>query len=190
MFSEYAELVKDIHIDDMVFLDETGIHLALARLYGWSPVGKRVHCPTPFNRGKNVTLIGALGSAGMVAEMMFEGGLDELAFETFVKEVLISALIPGQVVIMDNLTVHKCPRIVELLEEAGNDVIFLPPYSPELDPIEHAWSKIKAKLRKVAARTYEKLVDAVRDAVESITRPDALGWFAHCGYSEPCNTPS
>ena len=174
----------------MVFLDEAGINFAMARLYGWSPIGQRVYSPIPFKRGKNVTLIGAIGSKGMIAEMMFQGSLNATAFEIFIKEYLLPALKPGQVVIMDNFRVHKSKKASDLLYSEGNDILFLPPYSPQLNPIELAWSKIKNSLRTTAARTYESLVDAVRVAIESVTISDALGWFSHCGYFEPCNTPS
>ena len=174
----------------MVFVDETGINLGMARRYGWSPSGERVVGSAPFCRGQNVSVIGALSTEGMVTELMVQGGVDVQVFRTFINECLIPELLPGQVVIMDNLRVHKDPEIEKAILRAGASLLFLPPYSPELDPIENAWSKFKEKLRAAAARTYEALVEAARDAALSITSKDALGWFAHCGYEEPCNIPT
>jgi len=189
-FGEFAEAVAHIHIDDMVFVDETGINLGMTRRYGRSPRGERLVGSAPFSRGQNVSVIGALSTEGMVNELMVQGGVDELTFRVFVKDYLIPELLPGQVVIMDNLRVHKDLEIEQLIVRAGASLIYLPPYSPELDPIENAWSKFKEKLRSAAARTYEALVEAVRDAAMSITSKDARGWFAHCGYEEQCNTPT
>jgi transposase len=144
----------------------------------------------PFNRGGNISVIGALDCHGMLTEIMVQGGVDKEVFRIFVKQWLIPELLPGQVVILDNLRVHHDPQIQEAIEAAGASVLFLPPYHPQLDPIENAWSKFKESLRAAAARTYEALVDAVRTATTSISAQDALGWFAHCGYEEPCNNPT
>jgi transposase len=184
-FGDYAEAVTAIAVEDMVFLDETGIHLAMSRRYGWAPRGERLVGSVPFNRGKNITVIGALTYRGMLTELMFEGALDGPAFRAFVQQCLVPKLRPGQVVILDNLSAHRDAEAREAIEAAGASLLFLPPYHPDLDPIENAWSKFKAKLRSAAARIHDALLNAVRTAILSITPDDAQGWFAHCGYEWP-----
>lgn len=174
----------------MVFVDEAGINLGMARRYGWSARGERLVAPSPFCRGNNVSLLGALSTEGMVTELMIHGPVDEQVFLVFLNDYLIPQLTTDHVVIMDNLSFHKGTEVKKAFAAAGITLLYLPPYSPELDPMENAWSKIKESLRAAAARTYETLADSVRYAVMSITDKDALGWFAHCGYEEPCNKPT
>jgi transposase len=131
----------------LVFLDECGTHLALTRLYGWAPRGQRLRACVPKNRGQNTTLLGALSHQGIIAAMTIEGAADGLAFEAFVEAFLVPVLQPGQIVILDNLNTHKNQRVRELIEDAGCSLRFLPTYSPDLNPIELAWSKVKGYLR-------------------------------------------
>ena len=135
--------------------------------------------------GKNSTLVAALTPAGLQAPWTIEGAMDTAAFERYVEEVLGPTLRPGQVVVLDNLSVHKADRIRLAIEARQCQVLFLPPYSPDCTPIEQAFSKIKAILRGLGARTHEALWEAVRVAVEAITPADALAWFAHTGYALP-----
>ena len=166
----------------MIFVDECGSHIALTPLYAWAPRGQRAFGAVPRNRGKNTTLIAGLALAGIQAPMILEGGVDALAFETYVEQVLAPTLTPGQVVVLDNLSVHKGDRVRQAVEARGCQVLFLPTYSPDLTPIEEAFSKLKAFLRRVEARTHEALAEAIGGGLETITGMDAQGWFGHCGY--------
>ena len=137
----------------------------------------------PRNRGKNTTLLASMGAGGMGPSLAVEGGTTKAEFEAYVGSVLAPALSPGQVVVMDNLSDHKGERVRELIERRGCEVLFLPSYSPDFSPIEEAFSKLKALLRRAQARTKEALVEAIGRALDAITPKDAKGWFAHCGYA-------
>jgi transposase len=183
----YHEAVHAVTADALIFVDETGTHIDLARLYAWAPCGQRAYATKPRNRGRALTLIGALGWEGVVATLSIEGGTDGVVFRTYIEQVLAPRLRPGQVVVMDNLKAHKVAGIREAIEAAGARLLYLPPYSPELSPIELAWSKLKAFLRARAARTREALEQALADALTTLTSHDAQQWFRHCGY---CPTPN
>ena len=152
------------------FVDESGINLALTRLYGRAPRGERAVGSTPINYGQNVTLIGALGSSGLDV------------FRAYTERILCPTLAAGDIVVMDNLGAHKVSGIREAIEARGAKLIYLPPYSPDLSPIEKCWSKIKTALRAIGARTHRALNRAIKQALETISESDALAWFAHCGY--------
>jgi transposase len=169
-------------------VDESGTHTSLTRLYGWAPHDRRAVGQVPRNHGKNTTLVAALTPQGLQAPWTVEGAMDTLAFERYVKEVLGPTLRPGQVVILDNLSVHKAEGIRTAIAERQCELLFLPAYSPDFTPIEQAFSKIKALLRGLGARTREALLEAVRQAVTAITAEDAAGWFAHVGYSLPATS--
>jgi transposase len=139
----------------------------------------------PRNHGKNTTLVAALAPEGLQVPWMIEGAMDTATFDWYIAEQLAPTLRPGQVVVVDNLSAHKGAGIAEALEARGCSVLFLPPYSPDFNPIEQAFSKLKALLRGLGARTREALEEAVRLAVEAITRDDASAWFAHAGYALP-----
>ena len=139
----------------------------------------------PRNHGKNTTLVAALTSAGLQAPWTIEGAMDTVAFERYVEEVLGPTLQPGHTVVLDNLSVHKADSIRTAIEARGCALLFLPPYSPDFTPIEQAFSKIKALLRGLGARTREALLDAVRLAIAAISRDDAVAWFTHAGYVLP-----
>jgi len=164
------------------FIDESGINLALARLYGRAPRGERACGSVPVNYGANLTIIGALGSAGVEALMTVEGATDGEVFLIYVKRVLVPTLHAGDIVIMDNLGAHKVAGIREAIEACGATLLYLPPYSPDLSPIERCWSKLKTALRTVGARTRRTLSRALTHALATITEADAMAWFAHCGY--------
>ena len=169
----------------LVFVDESGTHTALTRLYGWAPHDQRATGSVPRNHGKNTTLVAALTSAGLQAPWTIEGAMDTAAFERYVSEVLGPTLRPGQVVVLDNLSVHKAESIREAIALRGCEVLFLPPDSPDFTPIEQTFSKIKAVLRRLGARVRDALVEAIRLAVDAITPEDAGAWFAHAGYPLP-----
>ena len=165
-----------------MFVDEMGTHTSFAPLYAYSPRGKRAFFKVPRNRGKNTTLLASMGWEGMGPSMAVEGSTTKEVFETYIEHFLTPALRPGQVVVMDNLGAHKGRRVKELIETRGCALLYLPPYSPDLKPIEGAFSKIKGLLRRAGARTRDALVDAMGAALRAVSVGDAHGLFAHCGY--------
>jgi transposase len=166
----------------LVFVDEMGTNTALSPLYAWAPRGRRAHCSVPRNRGKNTTLLASMSAEGMGPTLAVEGATNREVFEAYVERVLAPTLLPGQVVVMDNLSAHKGHKVRELIERRRCELIYLPPYSPDLNPIEEAFSKIKGILRKAEARTREALVVSLGVAISAVTARDARGFFEHCGY--------
>ncbi|MBA3389602.1 MAG: IS630 family transposase [Rubrobacter sp.] len=167
---------------DLVFVDEMGAHTSLAPVYGYSPRGERVYTEVPRNRGPNTTLLASMSVEGMGECLAVEGATTKVIFETYVERVLAPSLRAGQIVVMDNLSAHKGEKVVELIEARGCEVLYLPPYSPDYNPIEEAFSKIKALLRESAARTREALIEALGAAISAVSSTDALGFMEHCGY--------
>ena len=153
----------------LVFVDEMGTHTSLAPMYAYAPRGKRASFKVPRNRGKNTTLVASIGCGGMGPSMAVEGSTTKEVFEAYVEDFLAPMLRSGQVVVMDNLSAHKGERVRELIEERGCELLYLPPYSPDLNPIEEAFAKVKALLRKVAARSRGALVEAMGAALDAIT---------------------
>jgi transposase len=180
--ARWVEQMSGVDARRLVFVDECGIHTSLARLYAWARRGQRAHVRVPRNHGKNTTLVAALTWQGAQAAWAIEGALDTPAFETYVRQGLAPTLRPGQLVILDNLSVHKSPAVQHAIEARGCQLLFLPAYSPDLTPIEQAFSTLKAILRRRAARTREALLDALASALSAITVHDAHGWFRHAGY--------
>ncbi len=178
----WRERVRALDPRRLVFVDECSTNIALTRLYARAPKGERAYGEAPRNWGKNVTLVASLSAEGIGAAMSVEGATDGAAFEAYVERFLVPTLKRGQIVVMDNLQVHKMKRVGELIEEAGAEVLFLPPYSPDFSPIEEAFSKVKGILRRVGARTREALLEATSEALDAVSRTDARVWFGHCGY--------
>lgn len=166
----------------MVVIDETRTTVTLTRRYARAPGGQRARGSVPRNHGQGTTLVAALTARGIDAPMTLAGALDTDAFVVYTREVLCAALRPGQTVLMDNLSVHKAQEVQRLIEAAGCTVRFLPAYSPDLSPIELAFSKIKEFLRQAGARTQEALEAAIAAAIDAITQADALAYFRHCGF--------
>ena len=167
----------------LVFVDESGFNTSMTRLRARAPRGERAYGKVPRNRGKNTTLIASITLEGVMgASMTIEGATDAEVFEAYVEHFLAPTLTEGQVVVLDGLGAHRTHRVRELIEERGADLLFLPSYSPDLNPIEEAFSKIKNLVRKVQARTREALVEAIALAISALTLEDVAGWFAHCGY--------
>jgi transposase len=164
------------------FLDESGVNLGLTRLYGRAAPGERVVEATPGTSGPHYTLVAALGMTGVQAPWVFEGAMTTVAFDTYIDQVLAPTLRRGEVLLMDNLAAHKSGHAQATLEARRVRLIFLPPYSPDLNPIEKCWAKVKQALRAAKARTWEALLEALREALLSVSRSDVLAWFAHCGY--------
>ena len=178
----WHDLTPHLPPERLIFLDECGSHIALTPLYGRAPRGQRAFGLVPRNRGKNTTLIAGLSLAGIQAPLILEGAVDTDVFERYVEHLLAPTLSPGSVVVLDNLSVHTSLRARQAIEARGCQMLFLPAYSPDLTPIEEAFSKLKAFLRRVGARTREALVAAIGAGLETITEQDAHGWFGHCGY--------
>jgi transposase len=166
----------------LVFVDETGSHLGLTRAYARAPRGERAVGSAPRNRGKNRTTISSVTLDGMGPGLLVEGGISTAGFEAYVEGILAPTLRPGQIVVMDNLRQHRGERTRALIEARGAELWLLPAYSPDLNPIEEAFSKVKALLRTAAARAHEALVAAIWAALRAITPADARGYFIHCGY--------
>ena len=167
----------------LIFLDETGCNLNLTRRYGRAPRGVRlVDRSVPRNTPPNRSLVGAMTSQGILTSMEVDGSMDGDAFFVFLEKCLAPCLRPGDVVLMDNLSTHKSARMSTAIQAHGAEVIFLPRYSPDFNPIEGAWSKLKAYLRRVAARTPKALDRALARGLARITPSNARGWFQHAGY--------
>lgn len=168
--------------DLIVVVDESGANLNLTRRYAWAPRGQRAIGSVPRNTPPNTTVIASLSTAGIGPSMIFSGGTDHLAFCSYIEKVLAPSLRTGQLVVMDNLSAHKHPRVRELIEARGCQLWYLPPYSPDFSPIELAFAKVKQELRKAAARTSESLEVAIATALSHISSADARAFFKHCGY--------
>lgn len=171
--------------EDLVFVDESALTITMTRLYARAPKGERAYGSAPKNWDKSVSVVGALSRQGLLAAMSIQGSVNREVFLVYLRRVLAPMLWPGAVVVMDNLAVHKAREVEAVVEAVGGRVVYLPPYSPDLSPIEPCWSKLKAYLRKRAARTYEALDEALSAGIETISSRDAMGWFRHCGYRPP-----
>ena len=167
---------------DLIFIDESGVNLALTRLRARAPKGERARGSKPNNKGKNVSIIGALGLKGVIAEESLMGSTDALTFEAFIAQRLVPKLWKGAYVILDNCRIHKREDIEPLIEAAGGKLVYLPPYSPDFSPIENCWSKFKSILRSLEPRTYAELKKAIDEAFEQVSTEDIRGWFTHCCY--------
>ena len=170
-------------LEHLKFIDECGAHLGMTRLFGRAAPGERVVEATAGYSGTHYTIVATLGLQGITAPWLFEGAMNRTAFETYVGHVLAPTLRPGDLVLIDNLSAHKGDPIGKLIEACGAQVYFLPPYSPDLNPIELCWAKAKTVLRSAKARTFDALVDALCEALGAINPADARAWFAHCGYT-------
>jgi transposase len=154
----------------------------MARMYGRAPRGERCRAPVPHGHWKTTTFVGGLTLKGVIAPMTIDGAMTGAAFLAYVEQVLVPTLTPGDIVILDNLPAHKPVAIREAIETAGASMLFLPPYSPDFNPIELAFSKIKALLKTAAARTVHRLWDAIREAIDAVSPQDAQSFFTACGY--------
>jgi transposase len=167
----------------LVFLDESGVNTNMSRRYARSAVGQRANDGIPLNTGKSTTILSSVRLDGTTVPIFFAGAVNREKFKEYLKDHLVPTLKPGDIVIMDNLRTHKVDGVAELIQSAGAFPVYLPPYSPDLNPIEEMWSKIKAYLRKVKARTSGALEKAIVDAFACISVSDIFGWFSHSGYS-------
>ena len=175
-------IAEKLYAGRLVFVDEMGSNTSLAPLYAWAPKGERARCSVPRNRGKNTTLLASMTVEGMGPCLAVQGSTTATVFEAYVERVLAPTLRAGQVVVMDNLSAHKGKKVRELVEARGCELLYLPPYSPDFNPIEEAFAKIKGLLRKAEARTRQALVETMGAAISALTATDARGFFGHCGY--------
>ena len=178
----HAQL-SDVDPSRLVFIDESGAKTDMTRTRGRAPRGVRVVEPVPHGHWQTTTMIAAVRTTGPCAAAAVSGATDSDVFRAYVEHVLVPDLRPGDVVVLDNLQPHKAAGVAEMIEAAGATLRYLPPYSPDFNPIENMWSKVKQFLRAAAARTREALADAITAALNTVTANDCLGFFRHCGYA-------
>lgn len=171
----------------LVFIDETSVKTNLIRTRGWSPKGTRLEMDAPFGNWGTQTFIAGLTSQAMIAPWIIKGGMDAEAFKTYIKQVLIPEIEPGTVVILDNFATHKNKEAAQALKDAGCWFLFLPPYSPDLNPIEMAFSKLKAHLRRIGARTFDTLLESIADICDLYEPQECLNYFKAAGYASTLN---
>jgi transposase len=181
----FRERLMGVDPKRLLFVDESSTNIALTPRYGRAPRGERVRGRAPRNWGKNVTLISSIGLEGMGPSMSMEGSSDTDSFSLYMREILAPSLKAGRIVLMDNLSVHKGKWVRELIEERGCQLWLLPSYSPDMNPIEEAFSKVKTLLRRAKARVLEALFEATEEALSAVSAQDAGGYFGHCGYTTP-----
>lgn len=182
MRTAFLNTVKAFDVHRLKFVDESGTTLAMTRRYGRATPGQRVVDSVPVNYGENYTLLAAVGLDGLHAPWVVDGAMNGAIFHCWVSEVLCPTLQPGDIVLWDNLSAHKVAGVEELLTARGARLLRLSPYSPDFNPIEQCWSKIKTWLRRAKARTVDALFEAIKEALDTVTAADIRGWFAHCGY--------
>ena len=178
----FADRVKTVEAHKVIVVDESGAHIGMTPLYARAPRGQRAFDTTLRNYGHNLTLLSALRLTGIEAPMVIEGPVNTVVFETYVEQVLCPVLVPGDIVMMDNRSCHKGPRVEHLITQRGATILWLPPYSPDFSPIENAFSKLKTHLRQAKAQTLDALIDAIAQGLLNISDSDAIGWFSNCGF--------
>ena len=169
-------------LEKLVFIDEPGAKTNMTRLYGRAKNGARAIDSTPGGHWSTTTMISSIKLDGSTAPMVVNGATNKEVFKVYVEKFLLPTLNKGDIVILDNLSAHKSKDILELIESVGAELWYLPPYSPDLNPIEKMWSKIKAILRTIKARTEQELISAIAKALGQITSKDVMGWYKSCGY--------
>lgn len=179
----WKELQSTLDPNCLVFLDESGVNTGMTRLYGRAASHERVIEAVPDTRFHRTTILSSVRLDGTIIPLVFEGALNGSIFNAYVTQCLAPSLKPGDIVVMDNLSSHKVSGIVATIEAMGASVLFLPPYSPDFNPIELMWSKIKAILRKLKIRSIDLLDDAISFALDSVSLSDIAGWFKHDGYA-------
>lgn len=181
--AEFRRVAGLVPVDKLVFLDESGCNTAMAKPSAWAPRGLRAVADKPVNHGHNITMLGAIGMRGPIALRSYKGAMNSKRFVHWVKHVLAPRLQADDVVIMDNLRAHHAPEVVRILQCVGAHVLYLPPYSPDLNPIELLWSAMKSRLAKLARRTVAALKKAIRSVWLSVRTLNFEGMFAACGYA-------
>ncbi|MCT7975682.1 IS630 family transposase [Laspinema olomoucense] len=184
---EFWEKIRSIKAENLVFIDEAGANLAMLRLYARALVGKRAYGSKPTKRGKNVSMIAAISLSKIITSVNLLGAADGVTFESFIVNKLVPNLWEGACVVLDNSTIHQGEEIEKAMIEAGAKLIYLPPYSPDFNPIENMWSKVKSILRSLGARTYQALDQAIAQAFSQVCVNDLQHWFTHCCYCTSSN---
>jgi transposase len=179
----FKKKVALLEVEQFKFLDESSVNLSLTRLYGRAAPDQRVVDSTPQPSGPQTTTLAVIGLTGITAPLVLPGALNGNSFYGYIEQCVVPTLKPGEVLFMDNLSAHKVAGIKALIEACGARLLYLPPYSPDFNPIELAWSKVKTILRRLKARTWPDLIEALKQALLAITPQDVQGWFAHCGYA-------
>jgi transposase len=179
----FKKAVAEMEVERFKFLDESSVNTGLTRLYGRAAPGQRLVDSAPHLSGPQTTTLGVLGLEGITAPLILSGPVNGTVFYGYIQQCVAPTLQPGEVLFMDNLSAHKVAGIEDLIRARGAHLIYLPPYSSDFNPIELAWSKIKTILRRLKARTFSDLIEALKQALLAITPQDIQGWFAHCGYA-------
>jgi transposase len=179
---EWRSSQPDLNPERLVFLDETGAKTNMVRLYGRAPRGQRLFAPVPYGHWMTTTFVAALRHEEITAPCVFDGPMNGASFLTYVEHFLAPALRQGDIVVMDNLASHKVKGVRQAIEQAGATVRYLPAYSPDLNPIEQAFAKLKAALRKAAARTFDTLIEAIADTLDTFTSKECANYIANSGY--------
>ena len=180
--TEYWSRIEGIEAENMVFIDESGVHLGMTRTHARAPKGRRAHGDAPSRRGKNVSIVGAICMAGILCFQSIMGAFNTLTFDAFMINHLVPQLWEGACVFVDNCSIHKSDELRDAIEAVGARLIFLPPYSPDFSPIENCWSKSKSHIKKVEPRNYPDLVKAIQEGMDSVTTKDIRNWYTHCCY--------
>ena len=181
--TKFKKEVAVLEVERFKFLDESSVNMSMTRLYGRAAPDQRVVDSTPQPSGPQTTTLAVIGLTGLTAPLVLSGAVNGSVFYGYIEQCVVPTLKPGDVLFMDNLSAHKVVGIEALIEACGARLIYLPPYSPDFNPIELAWSKVKTILRRLKARTFPDLIEALKQALLAITPHDVLRWFAHCGYA-------
>jgi transposase len=181
--STFRKEVSELEVKHFKFLDESSINIDLTRLYGRAAPGQRVIDSVPQPSGPQTTTLAVIGWNGVSAPLVLSGAVNGTVFYGYIEQCVVPTLQPGDILFMDNLSAHKVAGLEELIRSCGAHLIYLPPYSADFNPIELAWSKVKTILRRLKARTWPDLIEALKEALQAITTQDIHGWFAHCGYA-------
>ena len=183
MRRSFRKELTELAVEHFKFLDESSVHLSLTCLYGRAAPNQRVVDSTPQPSGPQTTTLAVIGWTGITAPLVLSGAVNGTVFYGYIEQCVVPTLKPGDILFMDNLSAHKVAGLAELIQACGAHLVYLPPYSPDFNPIELAWSKVKTILRRLKARTFPDLIEALKQALLAITPQDIQAWFAHCGYT-------
>ena len=181
--SLFRKEVTELAVERFKFLDESSVNTSLTRLYGRAASDQRVVDSTPRLSGPQTTTLAMIGWTGITAPLVLSGAVNGTVFYGYIQPCVVPTLKPGDILFMDNLSAHKVAGLQELIHSCGAHLIYLPPYSSDFNPIEWAWSKVKTILRRLKARTFPDLIEALKQALLAITPQDIHAWFAHCAYA-------
>ena len=181
--SKFQKEVADLEVKHFKFLDESSVNIDMTRLYGRAAPDERVVDSVPQPSGPQTTTLAVIGWTGITAPLVLSGPVNGMVFYGYIQQCVVPTLQPGNILFMDNLSAHKVAGLADLIRSRGAHLIYLPPYSPDFNPIELAWSKVKTILRRLKARTLPDVIDALKQALQAITPQDIHAWFAQCGYA-------